>query len=139
MTSLLAKRFGNVDGGLLDIGNWFDEALFRPSGLLSASKFGVDVYEKEGNWNIEAAVPGAAKEDISIDIDDGVLTLQVEKKAEKKEEKANYVIKELSYGSQVREFKLPKGVDKANPQAELKDGILKITFAKINKNQIEIK
>lgn len=137
MTSLVkwGNRLNGVDG-LLDFNL---DSLFAPSGISSAVKFETDIYEKDGNWVIESAAPGVSREDISIDIDDGILSVAIERKKESKVEKANYVLREMSCGSQVREFRLPKGIDKTNPTAELKDGVLKIVFQKSNKKLIEIK
>ena len=64
-----------------------------------------DVYEKGGNIHIEMDVPGFNKEDIKIDVEDGILTIEAEK-SESKEDKEgkNYYRRERTYGSFKRQF-----------------------------------
>jgi len=138
MISTLAK-VGNLLNERDGLFNLDFDSLFSPSCINAIEKFETDVYEKDGNWTIEAAVPGVKKEEISIDVDDGILSISIEKKKETNVEKQNYILKEINYGSQTREFKLPKGIDKTNPEAELKDGILKVVFMKNNRKLIDIK
>ena len=111
-----------------DFERWFDgapetdgERRWRPD---------VDVYEHEGSYMLKADLPGMKKEDINIDVNDGVLTINGEKKLEEKTENDNYVRVERSYGSFSRSFTLTDNVDTENIQAAYKDGVLEITLAK---------
>lgn len=90
----------------------------------------VDACETEKGYEIEVALPGVKKEDISIDFQEGKLTITGERKNERKEETRRYHMQETQYGSFSRTFFLP---DKVNPDkisAEFEDGILLIHVPK---------
>lgn len=90
-----------------------------------------DIYESDGNYNIEMDIPGYDKKDIKIECDEGLLTITAEKKNEKeeKDEDKKYIRRERSYGKVSRSFNL-NDIDEDNIKAEFKDGILKITVPK---------
>ncbi len=88
----------------------------------------VDIYEKEGKVTIQADLPGIEKKDISIKVEDGILTLKGERKAEEKEEGKNVYRTERFSGSFERAFRLPPKTDVDNIEAEFKNGVLHITI-----------
>ena len=100
-----------------------------------------DVYEKDGNYNIEVDIPGYRKEDIKIESKDGYLTISAEKNYDEKEEDKNYLYHERKYGKVERSFYLGE-LDTDGITAKFEDGILKIKVPKIeeheNKKLIEI-
>ena len=63
-----------------------------------------DIYEKGGNVHIELEVPGFNKNDIKLDVEDGILTVQAHKHEEKEDKDKNYYRKERVYGSYKRQF-----------------------------------
>lgn len=65
-----------------------------------------DVYEKDGNYNIEVDIPGFKKEDIKVEAKDGYLTITAEKKEQEDEENKNYICHERRYGKYERSFYL---------------------------------
>lgn len=85
---------------------------------------GVDFYEKEGKYYVSAELPGIGKDDISVTIDQGVLTITGKKEKTKEDERANYFLRECSYGSFSRSFRLPGEVEESKVQASFKDGVL---------------
>lgn len=102
-----------------------------------------DVYEKGGIIHVEMDVPGFDKNDIKIDVEDGILTIEAEKEesSEDKEDK-NYYRRERIYGSFKRQFNV--GNIKENEiDAKFHNGVLKISFPKEEKKEtkkfIEIK
>lgn len=103
-----------------------------------------DIYEKEGNYHIEMDVPGFDKKDISIEANDGYLTITAEKNSEdeEKNENKNYIRRERVYGKVERSFYLGD-LDQDKIDAEFKNGILNIVVPKkeetSNKKRIEIK
>ena len=111
-----------------DFERWIDEAPGRPEEGKWRPK--VDVFENDGSYVLKADLPGMKKEDIKIDVNDGILTITGEKKFEEKTEKDNYVRVERSYGSFTRSFTLTDNVDTENIAAAYKDGVLEITLAK---------
>ena len=90
----------------------------------------VDLFEKDDNYVVKAELPGLNKEDITIDIEDRILTLKGERKYENEVKEDNYYRRERSYGKFQRAFRLPADVDPDNVKAEFKDGVLKIEVPK---------
>ena len=105
---------------------------------LKDTSFDVDVYEKDNEWVVEAALPGVNKDEISININDGLLEISVERNSEKNEENKRYTVKEMHYGKCRRLFNLPNGVDSENISARLKEGVLTLVFPKTKANKIAI-
>ncbi|MCI0406497.1 MAG: Hsp20/alpha crystallin family protein [candidate division Zixibacteria bacterium] len=90
----------------------------------------VDMTENKDEVVVRAEVPGMTKEDVSVTLQDNVLTLRGEKKQEKTEREASYHRMERSYGSFVRSFNLPTLVQADKAKADYKDGVLTITLPK---------
>lgn len=102
----------------------------------------VDVSETEGDYQIKAEIPDVKKEDVKVTVEDGVLTIQGERKQEKEEKGRRYHRVERSYGSFIRSFTLPDLVDEAHVKAEFKDGVLTLHLPKSEKAKpkaIEVK
>jgi len=102
----------------------------------------VDVSETEGAYQIKAEIPDVKKEDVKVTLEDGVLTIQGERKQEKEEKGKRYHRVERSYGRFVRSFTLPDVIDEENVKAEFKDGILNLALPKSEKAKpkaIEVK
>jgi len=89
-----------------------------------------NIKETEENFQIELGIPGIKKEDIKIDLEDGILTISSEQKEEKTEEKDYYTRREFNYSSFSRSFQLPDIVDTDKITASYKDGILNIVIPK---------
>jgi HSP20 family protein len=102
----------------------------------------VDISETEGEYQIKAEIPDVKKEDVKVTLEDGVLTIQGERKQEKEEKGKKYHRIERSYGSFVRTFSLPDVIDEDKVKAEFKDGVLNLHLPKSEKAKpkaIEVK
>lgn len=102
----------------------------------------VDISETEGEYQIKAEIPDVKKEDVKVTLEDGVLTIQGERKYEKEEKGKKYHRIERSYGSFVRTFSLPDVIDEEKVKAEFKDGVLNLHLPKSEKAKpkaIEVK
>ncbi|MBN2032792.1 MAG: Hsp20/alpha crystallin family protein [Deltaproteobacteria bacterium] len=97
----------------------------------------VNFYEKEGNYHLTADLPGVKKEDISLTIDGGYLTLNGKKEFSKEEEDGNYYMKETRCGSFSRSFKLPGKVHEDRVDAAYKDGVLTVVLPKKEDSNIK--
>ncbi len=85
-------------------------------------------YEKEGNYVLNAEIPGVTKDDISVTIDNNVLTISGKKEFKKEEEGANYYLQEVSTGSFSRSIRVPGEIEEDKVQAGFKDGVLTLTL-----------
>ena len=102
----------------------------------------VDISETEGEYQIKAEIPDVKKEDVKITLEDGVLTIQGQRKQEKEDKGTRYHRIERSYGSFVRTFSLPDVIEVERVKAEFKDGVLNLHLPKSEKAKpkaIEVK
>jgi len=90
----------------------------------------VDILNEKDNVVLNIELPGVKKEDISVNIEDRVLTIKGERKFENEEKKDSYFRKERSYGSFKRSFSLSDDVLIDDVDANFRDGILKLTLKK---------
>ena len=93
----------------------------------------VDISESDGEYQIKAEIPDVKKEDVKVTLEDGVLTIQGERKHEQEEKGKKYHRIERSYGSFVRTFSLPDVIDEEKVKAEFKDGVLNLSLPKSEK------
>lgn len=100
--------------------------------LLSSSDWipNMDFAEKADAFMVKLEVPGIEPKDIEVLYQNGLLTIRGEKKAEIEEKDARYYRTERSYGSFVRNLRLPGAVDEKLVSATFKNGVLMITLPK---------
>ena len=114
-----------------DVSNGVKEAQKRGRGFIA-----VDVRKDNDGYLVEAALPGVKKEDVSINYDQSVLTIEV-----KEHEVANdsFIIKERMENFYKRELDLPDA-EPSQIKAKMQDGILVISlpFVKKTSNLISI-
>jgi HSP20 family protein len=115
------------------LGDDFFRSFFSDS-MIGSSRINIDVKDEKDKYVIEAELPGAKKEDIKIDIDNGILTLSTEYSSQKNNEKENYIYRERRYGSVCRSFSL-ENIDDENIDAKYEDGILTIDLPKKEENK----
>jgi len=128
MDRLLDEFFG------LDKGVWPESTL----NVVPA----VDLEETEDAFKISAELPGMTKKDIKITLENNVLSISGEKKAETEQKDKNYHRVERSYGKFHRAFELPGIVNRDQIEADYKEGILSVIVPKAEEakpKQIEIK
>lgn len=121
------------------LGDDFFDDFFEPA---VKEQMKCDVYEKDGDYHIVLDVPGYDKDDISLECDNGYLTISAEKTVEDNEEDKNYIRRERRYGKFSRSFYVGD-IDTESIEAEFKKGTLQIVVPKVeekpSKKQIEIK
>ena len=93
----------------------------------------VDIFEQDDAVVVKAELPGMKKEDINVELNDGVLRITGEKKREEKVEKKDYYRLERSVGSFERRISLPSGIETEKTKASFKDGVLEIQIQKTEK------
>jgi HSP20 family protein len=113
----------------------FDDDFFTVSTSRPNSLPAVNIREDDKNYILELAVPGMDKKDLKIDISEDVLTISSETKNESEDKQDGYTRKEFSYSSFVRSFYIPDNVNKESIQANYKEGILTVSFPKMQEEQ----
>ena len=90
----------------------------------------IDVRETETEVVVEVELPGMDEKDVSVTLNDRVLTLKGEKKAEREEKNDDYHLMERSYGSFQRSFQVADTIDADKVKAAFEKGVLKVTLPK---------
>jgi HSP20 family protein len=103
----------------------------------------VNIREMEGAYAIEVVAPGMDKGDFKVNVDNNILTISAEKKAESNKENERMVRREYSYKSFARTFTLDETINADNIQAKYENGVLHIELpkkieAKIQPKEISI-
>jgi HSP20 family protein len=89
----------------------------------------IDVMRDNGNLVVRADVPGIKPDEITVQVDDGVLLLSGKHEESKSEKDGDFMRRERRFGSFSRTIALPKGVDPKKVKAVTKDGVLEIKLA----------
>lgn len=96
----------------------------------TARGFPVDVKEEGGNLVVEADLPGISKESVAVKVKDSQLMISGKEEEEKEEESENYYRRERSRRGLQRTITLPEDVKGEEAEAEMEDGVLRITMPK---------
>lgn len=89
-----------------------------------------DISESKKEYLIKAELPEVERDDIHIEIENGMLTISGERQMEKDEETEKQHRIESFYGKFLRSFSLPSDVDEAKISAKTKSGVLKVHLPK---------
>jgi HSP20 family protein len=92
-----------------------------------------DISETDNEYLIRADLPAVPREDIKVNIDQGMITISGERKHESETKKKRFHRIESFYGSFSRSFGLPDNVDQASIKADCKDGVLTVHLPKTAK------
>jgi len=90
----------------------------------------VNVYEYDDKVGVVAEIPGLDKKDLSVEVEDGVLTISGDKHGLFDDEGAKVIRRELKHSSFKRSFELGELLDGDNIKASFKDGLLSIEIPK---------
>jgi len=94
----------------------------------------VNIKEEDDKFIVTLAVPGVKKEDITLSVENGMMTVSSEKKEEKQDKKkGKYSRYEYNFSSFSRSFSLPQNADAEDIKAKYEDGELKIELQKKEK------
>jgi len=108
-----ATDLGLLGGGVADIGNWAPD---------------VDIFERDGQLIVRAALPGIDREDVTVEVRDDAIVLRGEEREEREEDRGDYYVREMVRGSFYREIPLPEGVNADNATATFRNGVLEIVI-----------
>jgi HSP20 family protein len=90
----------------------------------------MDVVETDDTYVLRADLPGLSKGDVNVELDDRVLTISGERKAEHEQRREGYYRVERASGSFTRALRLPEGVDADGIQASFDNGVLEVRISK---------
>jgi len=90
----------------------------------------IDVQETDKEYLIKADLPEVDKHDVKVGIEDGILTVEGERKQEKEEKGKKFHRVERTYGRFVRRLSVPSDVDEPKVAAEFKEGVLSVHLPK---------
>lgn len=117
--------------------NWknFADLQFEQENLLRVK---ADIYEDEQNLQIVMELPGVAKEDVTISMDnERKLTIKGEKKRSEDYEKRNIVRSESNFGKFTRSFVLSNDLDDSQITANYQNGLLTLNIPKKKREEVE--
>ena len=97
-----------------------------------------DVRELDGSYELDVDLPGFKKDEVTVDLQDGYLTISAAKALDKDEsdQKGKFLRQERYSGSMSRSFYVGDGVEAADISAKYEDGILKISVPKAAQKEL---
>ena len=98
-----------------------------------------EIREDNDNFYLALEMPGVKKEDVKVNIENGVLSIKGTKNKETKTEKENVLMSERYYGEFSRSFNLSKDIKTDSIDAEFKDGVLNIVLPKVEEAKPVVK
>lgn len=112
----------------------FDEDVFRPfqwtPGALESRPLPLDVTTSKDAVLIEASLPGVKPEDVSITVENGVLTITGKTAEEHRADEGSYLVQEIRRGEVSRSVTLPDGLEADKATATFEHGMLKLRIPK---------
>jgi HSP20 family protein len=111
MDRVFSSAFGGGRGGPQGLRHW------APA---------IEVSEREGNYVVCAELPGLHPEDVNVELTDGALVIEGERRQEREENQGGVHRTERSYGHFYRAVPLPDGVSADQAHANFKDGVLEV-------------
>lgn len=132
LPSLIPSRFHSLSRPWSDLDDVFSEMLtnFKSEIRGKGGRFALDVEELDDKYVVEAEMPGVEKKNLDVTLQDRLLTIKVNESGQSEKKERNFVCKERWEGSSSRSITLPLATDSESVDANLKDGVLKVTVKK---------
>lgn len=136
------KSSGHIRNPFISIQKELDKALHGFYDLFESKPFNLkefedvslapfmDLVEDDKCYKVEVEMPGMDENDIQVSFNNNVLTIHGEKSTSKKDERKNYIAREINYGQYDRSILLPHAADSDKATATFKKGMLWITIPK---------
>ena len=90
----------------------------------------VDLVERNGGYELQAELPGLTGDQIEVKLANGMVTIKGEKSSERIQDDDDYHLRERSFGSFQRSFRVPADVDADKIEARFDKGVLKVSLPK---------
>jgi HSP20 family protein len=117
----------NSNASLMDLFDEFERSVFGENGR--TPMFSTDIKDEGDHYLLQAELPGMQKEDIDLDVKDGILTITAAHQQENEQKQDNYVCKERRIGSFTRSFNL-EGIQEDGITARYDNGVLELNMPK---------
>jgi HSP20 family protein len=111
----------------------FNQAFDQPQGNGGAVRRwtpAMDLLETEDHFVLRADLPGMSEEDVTVELEDNVLTVSGERKSEHQDRSEGYYRVERAFGAFSRSLTLPKGIDPEAVNAAFERGVLEVRIPK---------
>jgi HSP20 family protein len=95
----------------------------------------IDITETDKAYIVNAEIAGCKPEDVTVEVQDGILSIRGEKKSERSEESGKTRWTERSFGSFHRSFRLAPDAAQDRIDATFKNGVLRVEIAKTEENK----
>lgn len=112
----LANLFNNLERNVVSAGS----AVFA---------FRTDIIDEKERYVLKADLPGYQKEEIEVDVTNGVLTITAKHAQEQESQQAEYVCRERRTGTFIRSFNI-EGIDQEGVSASFENGVLTLSLPK---------
>ena len=113
-----------------EIDKLFEDTFAQNSGAPALTP-AVDVHETANQLTFEIELAGIKPEDVEVIAEKGVLSIRGEKKAQRKEgDESRYHVIERTYGTFLRSFQLPQGIEEDKIEASFENGMLTVRVPK---------
>ena len=112
------------------ISRWIDQAFGERPRQVGVMAPLVDITESDDQYAISAEVPGVQREDLTLEVHEGTLTLRGEKKSDRDEQTQRARRLERSYGAFSRSFAMPSDAELSKVDATFCDGVLRVSIPK---------
>jgi HSP20 family protein len=127
------RELNTIQGEMNRLFNtFFDAPTAGGNGSSTARRWlpAMDLVETEEDFVLRVDLPGLTEQDVNIELEDSVLTVSGERKAEHEERKEGYYRVERASGSFSRSLTLPEGVDAEAVRASFDRGVLEVRIPK---------
>ena len=107
-----------------------EDAFVVPGTGATTGRPSMDLYEEHDSLIVEAHLPGMKPDDISVSVENGVLTISGETKTEEERKERNYLLREKRSGRFTRSLQLPPTYAPDPSEAKFEHGELRLVFPK---------
>lgn len=128
--------------------DFFDDSFFNDKDMKNMEKklyghraknvMNTDVRETEDGYELEMDLPGFKKEEVTVELENGYITIRAQKSLDKDEEsKGKYIRRERYAGSCERSFYVGEALTQDDIKASFKHGILRLDIPKKEEKKVE--
>ncbi|CAG1009072.1 Acid shock protein [Phycisphaerales bacterium] len=136
--ALLTRRNGREQLPMSVFDRFFNDPFFIEMPAIARVEEGtlpLDVSENDTHVIVRASLPGFQKDNIDVEVHDGVLSINARQEEEKEETGERFYRKERSTTAMSRRVALPSAVMEKDALADFKDGVLTLRLPKSQKEQ----